>query len=342
MELLDVLTIYHGSEARTIELHCGDLTNMTPQESVDMLVISTFANDYLPISGTSIGNLYRKGVTVEELAKAKAIDMRPTCSCWLSQELVTPPAGIHFKRILCFEPPMFGSVPNVVGDIFRALVPILSIGQPASIVLPLIAIKSQNETTGEVLTTILDAAARWMALGLPLKQLKIVEQSSAKVAELRRVFERLKAAYPANLPVRGHEDQYDTYISYAPGDSAPAQAIIDQLRAQRPDLRLASERLPLNPFAAWQQPIYQAIDQSRAMIALYSPAYLRSKVCQEEFNIAFYRHHMSGGLLFPILVHSAQLPAYMQQLASFDWRSGHAEELQAACARFLADLASRG
>jgi O-acetyl-ADP-ribose deacetylase (regulator of RNase III) len=342
MELLDVLTVYYGSEARTIELYRGDLTNLAPQEAVDILVVSAFPNNYLPISGTLVGSLYRQGLSVEELAKNKAVDLRQSCSCWLSHELVAPPPGIQFKRILCFEPPIFGNVTEVIADIFRSLVPILSTAQPASVAMPLVSAGSRGESPSEIIDAILDAATHWMALGLPLKQLKIVEQAAARAGTLKQSFAQLKAAYAAQPLTQSPNYQYDVFISYAHRDSSESvQLIVDELQKHRPGLRIFLDRQTLNPGAAWQQAIYEALDSSRKVIAVYSPAYLKSKVCQEEFNIALYRHRNSAeSIVFPILVYSAQLPTYMQMLQYADCREGDQERLRAACSTFLARLDS--
>src|SRR5437764_15488532 len=55
MELLDVLTVRHGEERRTIELYQGDLTDLLPEEAVDILVVSAFPNNYLPTSRSLMG-----------------------------------------------------------------------------------------------------------------------------------------------------------------------------------------------------------------------------------------------------------------------------------------------
>jgi hypothetical protein len=118
MKLLDTLKVYSGSEERKIEIYQGDLTALTPDEAVDILVVSAFPNDYTPTPDSLIGALFEKGISVEQLANNKAQDLRETSSCWISQEIINPPPGIEFKRILCFEPLTRGKPPEVVGDIF--------------------------------------------------------------------------------------------------------------------------------------------------------------------------------------------------------------------------------
>lgn len=337
MDLLDVLTVYYGSEARTIELQRGDLTNLTPQESIDILLVSAFPNNYLPITGTPIGALYRRGVSVEELATTKALDLRHTCSCWLSQELTQP--GVQIKRILCYEPPIFGSVTEVIGDMFRCLAQVLSVDDPASIAIPLVATGAHGEPVSEVIAATLEAAAHWMALGMPVKQLKLVEQSSAKAVEMRRIFERLKNNYPTHLPAPRPSDGADLVFSYSLKDgSETAHAIAAELQQQRPGLRINLQRQELNPDTVWQQALYERISQCRAVVALYSPLYMRSKVCQEEFNLAHCRDQAATEqILFPIFTHDTPLLPAMQDLPFVDCRQG-AAQIPAACADLLARL----
>ena len=77
-----------------------------------------------------IGALFQKGVSVYDLAQNKAVDLRQTCSCWLSSQVPATDPGIQFDRILCFEPLVRGDPPDVVGDIFRALTPFLGADPP--------------------------------------------------------------------------------------------------------------------------------------------------------------------------------------------------------------------
>ena len=189
MNLLDTLKVYYGSEERLIELYQGDLTNLRPDEAVDVLVVSAFPNDYIPTPTSLIGALYKKGVYVEQLARAKATDLRQTFSCWMSQEVVATHPGIQFKRILCFEPLSRGTPPSVVGDIFRALAPFLGGDPPMSTVaMPIVASGDQVFSVSDMLPPLLDAAVHWMALGLPLKRLKIVAYSESQTNIAKALF----------------------------------------------------------------------------------------------------------------------------------------------------------
>ena len=168
MELLDRLDVHQGAETKSIELYRGDLTD-GPDEAVDILVVSAFPDDYLPTWSSLICALWAKGVSVKDLSYTKAVDLRKTCSCWLSAPLAVKPPGIAFDRILCFEPLVRGSPPEVVGDIFRSLVPFLGPnGMGTTVAMPLVACGDQGMPVAKMLSPLLEAAVNWMSHGLPI------------------------------------------------------------------------------------------------------------------------------------------------------------------------------
>lgn len=342
MELLDVLIVNYGTEERKIELYCGDLTALKPEESFDILVISAFPDTYYPSENSLIGALYSKGVSVQELAALKAVDLRETCSCWMSPEISPQEPGIQFKRILCFEPLSPGTAPQVVGDIFRSLVPFLSsttAGAGSTVAMPLVASGTQEASATEMLASLLDAAVHWMALGIPLKQLKIVEHSPTKAAQLKQEFSRLKDKYQTPPLQSSPGFKYDVFISYSHRDTEKVLFLVNELQKRCPSLHIFLDRQELNAGCAWQQELYAALDDCRKVIAVYSPPYLLSKVCQEEFNIALYRHRDSQEpILFPILLYDAKLPTYMKLIQYEDCREGNEEKLGSTIGRFLSSL----
>jgi TIR domain-containing protein len=340
VRLLDTLKVYYGSEDRLIEIYQGDLTALTADEAVDILVLSAFPNDYVPTSTSLIGALYRKGVSVAQLARDKAADLRKSFSCWMSQEVISSTPGIQFRRILCFEPLTRGNPPEVVGDIFRSLAPFLG-GDSSmhTVAMPLLACGDQMTPVSRMISPLLDAAVHWMTLGLPLRRLKIVAYSNTQATELQKEFARLKPKYQKPSAASREASKYDVFISYAHENDDEASRVVDELRKVRPDVRLFLDKLSLNIGAAWQQEIFEAIDACRKFLAMFSPAYLNSKVCKEEFNIALYRHRDSEeGCLFPIYIYSAQLPTYMKMLQYVDCREGDTNKLQGACGELLSVL----
>ena len=340
MILLDTLKVYHGSEERLIELYRGDLTDLKPEEAVDILVVSAFPNDYLPTRTSLIGALYRKGVSVEQLARSKEVDLRQTFSCWMSQEVAASHSGIQFKRILCFESSWRGTPPSVIGDIFRALAPFLG-GEPpmSTVAMPIVASGDQEYGVSEMLPPLIDAAVHWMTLGLPLKRLKIVAYSEVQAAQAKELFAELKKKH-SSPPFEAKQDsKYDVFISYAHEDVNAAALIAKELQSLQPDIRIFMDRMSINIGAAWQPEIFEAIDGCRKVLALFSPSYLQSKVCKEEFNIAWVRSREADeDCVFPIFLLSASLPTYMKYRLYVDCREGDENKLRTACSNLLSAL----
>jgi hypothetical protein len=340
MILLDTLEVFCGSEKKRIELYQGDLTNLKQDEAVDVLIVSAFPNDYTPTPSSLIGALQKKGVSVAQLATKKEIDLREVFSCWLSQEIVSPDPGIQFKHILCFEPLYRGSPPEVVGDIFRSLAPFLGGDPPiASVAMPLIATGDQEVPISEMLPPLLDAAVHWMALGFPLKCMKIVAHSNVKVENAKRLFSQLKRKCSSTHLKKINTFKHDIFISYARENVDAAALINKELKSLRHTMQIFIDRKSLKVGAAWQHEIFEALDSCRKVIALLSPEYLNSKVCKEEFNIAWARSRETDeNILFPIYWYSAQLPTYMKVLQYVDCREGCKDKLTSACKSLLSDF----
>ena len=70
MQLLETIEIRGGQHGR-IELSQGDLTDLSPSERADVLVVSAFPDDYKPTKRSLIGALRRRGLSVKKLARKK-------------------------------------------------------------------------------------------------------------------------------------------------------------------------------------------------------------------------------------------------------------------------------
>lgn len=333
MRLLDSLTLQSASATHSIEIYEGDLTDMPPHLAVDLLIVSAFPNGYsVRNPRTLIAALYNQGIAVSQLAKTKAADLRDTFACWLSAELKTSKSGIQFKRILCFEPPETTRAPEMVGGLFRALMPfIYDAPHISSIATPLLATGSQQIPVAEMLEPMMDAAVNWLSLGLPIRTIRIVEKDPIKAAEMKGAFAILKKHYtaPQSLAQAKHKYAYDYFLSYSRADESLARVLFEELRAINPQVRIFYDRQELDNGAAWQQEIYDALDNCNKVIVLLSPTYLLSKVCNEEYNIARLRHRESGrDVLIPLYVASAPLPSHMKVMQFTDCRERDIDKLK--------------
>lgn len=132
---------------------------------------------------------------------------------------------------------------------------------------------------------------------------------------------------------------YDVFISYAHTNSAEMEAFETELTRLAPDIRIYLDRKKLDVGAAWQAEIFESLDRCRKVVALFSPAYLESKVCKEEFNIAWVRARESDQeVLFPVYVYSARLPTYMKLKLYADCREGDPARYREAARKLVESL----
>jgi uncharacterized protein len=340
MKLLDFIEIRGGQQKR-IELYQGDLTDLSVREGFDLLIVSAFPNDYLPTPTSLIGALHRKGLSVEVLAINKDVDLRESFSCWLSKEFTPQNPGLQFRRILCFEPLFRGRPPEIVGDIFRALTPILAEKTNIkTIALPVVATGNQGYTVAEMLSPLLEAALHWLEAGLPLDCIKIFTHSHDQAQEAQQIFSDKKSKYfRSTLTSKPQIIDYDIFISYSRENASESEVMEQALRQSRPSIRIFVDRKEIDIGAGWQPEIFESLDRCHKVVAMLSPDYLGSKVCKEEFNIAWIRSRETDkDVIFPVYLYTTELPTYMKYRNYIDCREGDKSKIGEACKKLLAAL----
>jgi len=343
MELLDKIDII-GREGKRIELYQGDLTTLRPDEAVDLLVVSAYLNDYTPTDMSLIGALYRKGLSVAELARNKANDLRHDFSCWLSHEIRSQNPELRFRRILCFEPMVRGEPPEFVGDIFRALAPILyEVPDIASIAMPIVSSGEMGYPTSAMLIPLLEASIQWMEKGLPLDCIKIVAHSDEQGREAVKVFSQRKTMYRQSEPPSQPQVEYDVFISYARENGKEVEVFEKELNRSYPNIRIFLDRKSIDIGYSWQQQIFESLEKCRKVVIFLSSDYLNSKMCKDEYNIAWsICRDTEQEILFPLYLYSANLPAYMKSRNYLDCREGDEAKLQEASSKLLSVLGLNG
>src|SRR6266487_79004 len=159
MQLLNKITINKSSNA-TIELLHGDLSAIPAEHAIDILVVSAYPGSYVPLQGTLMAALYNKGLSIEEMAKDKEIDLLDQLGCWLSKPLSKDQQGkFNLKRILCFEPRIHPAAPEeIVGNIFRCISTFAFDKQNNVVAMPMVASGNQKVALEKMLPAILNAA----------------------------------------------------------------------------------------------------------------------------------------------------------------------------------------
>ena len=94
----------------------------------------------------------------------------------------------------------------------------------------------------------------------------------------------------------------------------------------------------MDPGVSWQAKIFAALDSCRKVLTFYSPDYLDSKMCQEEYNIARLRDREEGNVLFPVYLYSTDLPPSWRTVNYEDCREADSGKLQSAATKLTVAL----
>jgi hypothetical protein len=272
-KLLHSLDISDGSTIRRIALYEGDLTAIPEEDRADILVVSAFPNDYTPSNTSLIGSLERRGLSIGQLAAAKAFDLRDTCAFWLSNPISGPSAEMNIVRIACFEPGVLGPPPTVVGDLFRGLFPFLDDRKNQVVAMPVLAIGDQGYPPEIMLRSILDAAAHWLARGLAISELKIVERNSIRASSLAAVMSDFNSKLDVQQLKPSESKAFDVFLSFSTEDSNAADIARTELARKFAAEKIFDFRLQIDGGKSWQEEIDRAISSSKSIVAILSPSY---------------------------------------------------------------------
>jgi hypothetical protein len=194
MVLLDYIQVKTSNGFADIELYHGDLSAIPKEHKVDIVILSAFPNDYTPTPGTLIGSFAEKGLSVEQLAQDKEMDLRKNLWCWFSKALnPAQQAQFNLQHILCFEPEKrLDEAAEYVADIFRCLNNFAFDDDHNHVAMPTVAAGNQQASAIKITAAIIEAATFWLQRGLPLLSIKIIEINEAKAIDLKKVFAQYK------------------------------------------------------------------------------------------------------------------------------------------------------
>nr|XP_006820675.1 PREDICTED: uncharacterized protein LOC100375438 [Saccoglossus kowalevskii] len=310
-----------------IDLCFGDITSLKKEEAVDVCLVSAFPGDYAATPTSLIGAFQKNlGLSVRELSRDKEEDLRRLYCCWWSRPL---PQRYPFRRILCFESTrlsyLYAHPVELVGDVFRCLVPILR-NQDGQVITPLLATGDQGYSETVMLKGMIDAAVNWMKAGLPLRLLKIVvftrsvkegKMDSANKKHFKGIlslFTALKEQYESKeIEEKNDTIEFDVYISYSEKDLGVVDTIQGLLMKEKKDIKIFSEQQDLDTTCVWQENMYKVMVKCAKIITVLSPAYLTSATCTEQYNIALCVNRKTNrDRLAPFYVEQIELlPSYM-------------------------------
>ncbi|MCB1940908.1 MAG: toll/interleukin-1 receptor domain-containing protein [Candidatus Accumulibacter sp.] len=324
MERIRSIKVFDGSTERVISLVHGDLTELVADDAVDLLVASAFPDNYDPTSRSLIGALHERGVSVAELARDKAVDLRQTSGFWLSHEIAHRFEWRGTRRLAVFEPHHLGSPPEAVGALFRGLFPFLSDREDQRVAMPILSSGDQGWSPLLMMASLLDASIQWLRRGLPISELMIFERDPDRIALLRPLLDEAGrdadgagTAGPSLSVPPPLSRQYDVFLSFSSDNADAADAFKREFAAIDQSATVFDFRLSIQKGKSYQDEIDRAIESCRKVVSILSPAYFASPECQEELNIARLRNKRAGfGLLIPLYWKSVSpaLPLWLQTL----------------------------
>lgn len=289
-----------GGHQATLELCVGDVLDVSGQRP-DLLVISSFPDDYYPSPGTVVEGLYRVGISVADLAADKHRDWRRDWQTWVSKPLVRGAPG---KRVACFEHGHRRQPDTVVGNIFRALSELsLETKKPLGVVrMPLLSTGNQGADKFTMLGAILEQAYLRLSAGLPVKKLQVVIYQ--RTLGLHRLLVEAgdhlaRCEYEWN-GAHAENVNHDLFVSYQRQDQPFADSLVQALRQGRRDLQIFIDQEQLKTGSLWKTELIRAMQGSRHALCIVTDGYPKSVECIDEFHIARYRTPWRPGYLLPL------------------------------------------
>ena len=306
MKLISQLEIVNNRSNSIIQLLHGDLSAIPPEHATDILVMSAFPGDYTSLRGSLMLALKEKGLSVDELAVNKEIDLRSQLSCWLSKPLSqSQQATFNFTHLLCFEPGEKINEPGtVVGNIFRCINTFVFEDDHNVVAMPLIGTGYQHVPVKKMLPELLRVAVFWLQNGLPLDCIKLVVYNEKDLTVATVIFNEFKSslidekkialpAQAAPLPTVSLKEKpiakskrYDYFLSYAHTHAKEVGLFVQKLKELNKDINIFYDRDSIPAGGMWIKMISSAIENADKVLVFLSPEYDKSPVCWDEFECA--------------------------------------------------------
>ena len=290
----------------------GDVTRYP--EPLDLLTVSAFRNDYCPVSGTLIGALDETGVSVQDLSKAPAIDLRDFCGCWLSAELEG--AGHdRFRRLACIELSRPGAESTAelllerIQSFFQMLdlLPVNHISL-RTIAMPFLGTGNQRLGRESIIVPLLSESLRYLRRSPETQSLVLVGRSSEKAEYMARALEQSLIAFNESENAAAGIQTKRVFISYSSRDKEVADLLCAALERRGLRVWYAPRDIREGNYAG---AIVQAIRDCTHFVPIISEHSMRSEHVLNEIDLAF--DHLSDGVsILPLRIDREDLRAEFQ------------------------------
>lgn len=327
MQIIDEIITAKGGK---LQLLHGDLTNISDDHKVDVLVVSAFPGNYSPTSTSLIGALNAAGLSVEKLSTTKESDFRDQFDSWISKEINFK----NIKRILCFEPEEEKNPYSTIAGIFQSIMPFAYQYSIESLAMPLILTGCRGASDTMVLEELIKTSLFWLDKDFSLKTIKIVIKDDSKVKQLHTLFIDYENSYLA----KSAPPKYDFFISYSRKNQNFAKLIREKLQ---PKFSVFLDTEDIDIGANWVNKLNTSLEKSDRFIVCVSVDYLASKPCKYEFtycNLVFI--DKGDDFVLPLYLYSAELPFPFQIINYHDAREGEINKVETFCEKLIEKYAN--
>ena len=347
MEIIKRLPIATSSEDKGITVLCGDISELkTP---IDVMTVSAFLRNYEPVPRTMIGGLYNAGVSVRELSRRPAIDLRDFCNIWLSEEIPSP--SLPIKRIGCIEllsldqlPPAGQEDEHSLLNAIKSYFSMLDIAANAgagieTLGLPMLGTGSQNISDNLVMIPIINESIRFLERNESVREVYLF---SRRYEKAKKIADQLDRSYsilrdsmaPAAIDQR-RKDRPLVFISYSSPDRNVADNLCAKLEARGLRVWYAPRNVDKPDYAT---AIVNAISRCTHFAVIISRSSLASEHVLNEIDLAF-QETKRGIRFYPLRLDQEALgPAFKYYLSRQHWMDASFPPLEERLGEFVGKI----
>lgn len=345
MQVLTKKTVFTRDGEKTVSVHASDIRDL--DINVDIMTVSSFYRDYLPVKGTLFQALLSKGIDVNDLSGTPFIDLRDPCNVWLSRE-VPECAGLPVRRIGCIELSRYSTdrsawkereaaMLSSVQAYFRMLDIASIMGVDVeNIVLPVIGTGAQGISADFIMTPMLNECIRFLKNNRCARHIMIVTRNQEIAFRLGMLLEKsysfLNEASTIRASVDSAENNGMAFISYASQDKNIADNLCAKLEARGIKVWYAPRDIVAGDYAS---AIVKAINSCTRFVVILSRNSLRSNHVLNEIDLAFGR--LQEGIKFlPLKLDEEGMgPSFQYYLSRQHWLDAHLPPLEKRLEEFV-------
>lgn len=265
-----------NNSRKSIHLITDDICKL--QYEFDILICSSYKNNYYPSSGTLIGSLdYYLGISVEELREDCVLS---TDYCWLSKEIPNSP----FKRIMCVEFLNQGEsysnnyekeacafalfeMRQMIEKAYMMNIPV------ETIAMPILGTGREHIDITYIIPSLIKNSELLFKSVETLSDLYYFDKNNNYIGYLGNCLEKY---FNTNTKL------YDVFISYSSKDKIRVNQIIDLLKENNINYWIAPDSIPAG--SEYDKEISYALAKSKILLLCVSRNSMKSDYVLKEFN----------------------------------------------------------